>query len=193
MNCTIPQIHKGGSTIKTSDQRPVMLLNCDYQVLNQIMKKRLKRIVEQATVSEPGQGGGSQGRSVNINLPKMNFVTHEAHRQGQRVYRVDIDFRNSFDAMLQVALWHVMNIFHKTDVDLLEQIYGSATIRLAPDDAESTTITYDTGVAQESITSPQLFNIVSTVTLLRMLTAQWLEDWQEPGRQQSRRRLRLSI
>ena len=28
-----------------------------------------------------------------------------------RVYRVDIDFRNAFNAMSQAALWHVMNMF----------------------------------------------------------------------------------
>jgi len=72
--------------------------------------------------------------------------------------------------MSQAALWHVMNMFHIPDVDLLEQIYDSATVRLAPNDAESATITFDTGVAQGSITSPQLFNIFINV-LLRMLTA----------------------
>jgi len=52
----------------------------------------------------------------------------------------------------------------------LEQIYDSATVRLAPNDAESATITFDTGVAQGSITSPQLFNIFINA-LLRILTA----------------------
>jgi len=89
----------------------------------------------------------------------MHFVTHEAHRQGKRVYRVDINFRNAFNAMSQAALWHVMNMFDIPDVDLVEQIYDSATVRLAPNDAESATITFDTGVVQGSITSPQLFNI----------------------------------
>jgi len=121
-------------------------------------------------VITPGQGGGRQGRSVNINMQKMHFVTHEAHRQGKRVYRVDIDFTNTFNAMSQAALWHVMNMFHIPDVDLLEQIYDSATVRLTPNDAESATITFDTGVAQASITSPQLFNIFINA-LLRMLTA----------------------
>jgi len=72
----------------------------------------------------PEQGGGRQGRSVNINMQKMHFVTHEAHRQGQRVYRVDIDFRNAINAMSQAARWHVMNMFDIPDVDLLEQIYS---------------------------------------------------------------------
>jgi len=63
-------------------------------------------------------------------------------------------------------------MFHIPDVDLLEQIYDSATIHLAPNGAEShgATITFDTSVAQGSITSPQLFNIFINA-LLRILTA----------------------
>ena len=102
-----------------------------------------------------------QGRSVNINMQKMHFVTHEAHRPGKRVYGVNIDFRYVFNTMPQAALWHVMNMFHIQDVDLLEQIYDSATVRLAPNDAESAIITFDTDLAQGSITSPQLFNTES--------------------------------
>jgi len=63
-----------------------------------------------------------------------------------------------------------MNMLHIPHIDLLEQIYESATVRLAPNDAESATITFDTGIAQGSITSPQLFNMFINA-LLRMLTA----------------------
>ena len=104
-------------------------------------------------------GAGRVEVSTNINMQKKYFVTHEAHRQGKRVYRVNIDFRNAFSAMLQAALWHVINMFHIPDVDLLDQIYDSATVRLAPNDAESATITLDTGAAQGSVTSLHLFNI----------------------------------
>ena len=112
-----------------------MLLDSGYQLLNYIINERLKKIVEQTNVLEPGQGGGRQGRSVNINMQKMHFV-----------------------------------MLHIPDVDLLDQIYESATVRLAPNDAESATITFDTGVAQTSITFPQLFNIFINA-LLWMLTA----------------------
>jgi len=115
-------------------------------------------------------GAGRVEVSTNINMQKKYFVTHEAHRQGKRVYRVDIDFRNAFSAMLQTALWHVINMFHIPDVDLLDQIYDSATVHLAPNDAENATITFDTGVAQGSITIPQLFKIHINA-LLRRLTA----------------------
>jgi len=46
MNGTIAQLHKGGSTNKMSDQRPVVLLNSWYQLLNYIINERLKKIVE---------------------------------------------------------------------------------------------------------------------------------------------------
>jgi len=50
----------------------------------------------------------------------------------------------------------------------LEQIYEGVTVRLAPNDEESATITFNTGVAQGIITSPQLSNIFNNA-LLRML------------------------
>ena len=53
----------------------------------------------------------------------------------------------------------VMRMVKIPDVDLLEQICEGATVRLAPNDEASATITFNTGVAQGSITSPQLFNI----------------------------------
>jgi len=57
MNDTISRLHKGGSTNKTSDQKPVVLFNSGYQLLNYIINERLKKIVEQANVLEPGQRG----------------------------------------------------------------------------------------------------------------------------------------
>jgi len=57
MNGTISLLHKGGSTNKTSDQRPVVLLNSGYQLLNYIINERLKRIVEQTNLFEPRING----------------------------------------------------------------------------------------------------------------------------------------
>ena len=102
---TVSQLHKGGSTNKTSDQRPVVQLNHEYNYsIHHQRAAARKKNVEQTNVLELGQGGGRQGRSVNINMQKMHFVTHEAHRQGKRVYRDDIDFRNASNAMSQAAL-----------------------------------------------------------------------------------------
>jgi len=73
MNGTISQLHKGGSTSETADQRPVVLVNSGYQVLNYIINKRLKRIAKQTNVLETEQGGGRQDRSVNIKIKKNSF------------------------------------------------------------------------------------------------------------------------
>jgi len=55
------------------------------------------------------------------------------------------------------------------DVDLLERIYGGATVRLASNNEESATIICNIGVAQVSITSMQFSNIFINA-LLRMST-----------------------
>jgi len=169
MNDTILQLHKGGGINETSDQRPVVLLNSVYQLLNCVINERLKKTVEPANILEPGKGGGRQGRCVGINMQKVRFIQQEARKQGRRVYQVDIDFENAFNALSQAALWQVTRMFKIPDVDLLEQICEGATVRLAPNDEKSATTTFKTGVAQDSITSPQLFNIFINA-LLRMLT-----------------------
>jgi len=48
------------------------------------------------------------------------------------------------DASSSQSLWHVMDMFPIPDVDIMEQIYNSATVRLASNDAESATTTFDT-------------------------------------------------
>ena len=50
MNSTISQLHIGGGTNKTSDQRPVVLLNRVYQLLNYVINERLRKIVELANI-----------------------------------------------------------------------------------------------------------------------------------------------
>ena len=140
-----------------------------YQLLNYVINELLKNFVEPANILEPGQGGDRQGRCVGINMQKVHFIQQEARRQGKKVYRVDIDFKNAFNAMSQAALWQVTRMFKIPDVKLLEQIYEGATLRLAPNNQENATITFNTGVAQSSTTSPQLFHIFINA-LLRMLT-----------------------
>jgi len=41
-------------------------------------------------------------------MQNVHFIQQEALRQGKRVYRVDIDVKNAFNAMSQAALWQVV-------------------------------------------------------------------------------------
>jgi len=63
-------------------------------------------------------------------MQKVHFFQQEAWRQGKRVYRVDINFKNAFNAMYSAALWQVTKMFKIPDVDLLDQIYEGAMVRL---------------------------------------------------------------
>jgi hypothetical protein len=79
MNGTIRLLHKGGVTDdKPQDCRAVVLLNCINQLVMHILNARLRSIVERAGILEPGQSGGRQGRSTDINLTKLELVTREA-------------------------------------------------------------------------------------------------------------------
>jgi len=82
-----------------------------YELLNYGINERLKKIVKPANLLEPEQGGGKQGRCVGINMHKVHFIQQDPRRQGKRVYRVDIDVKNVFNAMSQAALWRVMRMF----------------------------------------------------------------------------------
>jgi hypothetical protein len=74
MNGNILQLHEDRGTNKTSGQRPVVLLNNVYQMLNHVINERLEKIVEPANILEPGQGGGRQGQCVSIKMPKVYFI-----------------------------------------------------------------------------------------------------------------------
>ena len=170
MNGTISLLHKGGDTDdRPRDWRPVVLLNCTNQLVMHILNARLRELVERAGILEPGQAGGRQGRSTDINLAKLEWVTREALSQGKTVYRIDVDFTNAFNAMSQPALWQVMEAYGIPDVDLLRGLYDNSTVRLSPNDASSATIVFDTGVAQGSALSPLLFLIFMNA-LLGLLT-----------------------
>ena len=75
-----------------------------YQLMNYVINERLEKIVEPANILEPGQGEGRQGRCAGVNMQKVDFIQQETRRQGKRVYRLDIDFKNAFNAMSQAAL-----------------------------------------------------------------------------------------
>ena len=88
-----------------------------------------------------------QGRSVTINTSKLEWVTERVQKQFKRLYRIDVDFINAFNAMNQAALWKIMQEYNVPEVDLLMNIYENSTVKIAPNDESCATIRFDTGVA----------------------------------------------
>jgi hypothetical protein len=74
-----------------------------------------------------------------------------------RVNRVDVDFKNAFNAMKQAALWKIMESYNIPDVDLLKAVYEHSTVRVASNESTCATIRFGIGVAQGSARSPLLF------------------------------------
>jgi len=126
MNGTISRLHKGEGTNKPSDERPVVLSNSVYQLLNYVINEQLEKIVEPPNILQPEQGRDGQGRCIGINMQKVHFIQQEVRRQGKRVYRVEIDFKDAFNAISQEALWHLMRdnvVYWKTRRKIKKPIY----------------------------------------------------------------------
>ena len=149
-------------------------------IVDHVLEARLRRIAEESNILEPGQTGYRFGRSTDINMRKIQHLTDAAKKAGIQIFRCDVDFRNAFNSMSQAALWAVLRRLNIPDVDLLENLYRHTTVRLAPNDAEAATITFQTGVAQGSVLSPLLF-ILFVNTLARLLTAVGQENNIEHG------------
>ena len=79
-----------------SDDRPVVLLNSGYKLLKYNLNERLKRIVEQTNVFEPGQGGGRQGGSVNNKMQKNAFC----HAWSPQTWKASLSSRHRLQKRL---------------------------------------------------------------------------------------------
>jgi hypothetical protein len=165
-------LHKGGgSTVRSENYRPVVLLNSLFQLVSYIIQERLVRIVEGSNILEPGQGGFRARRGCDINVHKLDSITREDQKKTSNTFvRIDVDFENAFNNVPHENLWAVLRAFEIPDIDLLETIYAVATVRLAQERVKMGGITFDTGVQQGSVLSPTLFHVFLN-PLLRLLTA----------------------
>jgi len=105
-----------------------------------------------------------------ITCKSTNNANNATHYVKLGKKRQESSKRNYYIIFPRVIIKAIIIMFQISDVDLLEQIYDSTTVCLAPNKAESATIMFDTGVAQGSITSPQLFHFFINA-LLRTLMA----------------------
>jgi hypothetical protein len=130
------------------------------QLIHHVINYRLTLITEVENMAS-GQDGGRAGRGVDLN----QRVTSETQRLKRRIFRLDIDFKNAFNAMGQVqchrssALWAILRANNIPDVDLLEAIYSTTTACMNQDDPECAIITFLTGVIQGGASSPRVFTV----------------------------------
>jgi len=159
----ISLLHKGGATSdKTSDLRPIILLNSTHQLVSHIINERLTDVIERNNLLGIEQGGFRRDNSTDRNACKLLAITEEAQRTKARFLRADIDFRNAFNSMSQASLWALMKAFDIPDVDLLESLYKHTSIYLPTPEGPGAQIKLSTGVAQGSVLSPMLFLIFIT-------------------------------
>ncbi len=99
LNCTVCLLHKGSETSdKPRDWKPIGLLNVCMQFVHHVVNCRLTVITEMENITVPSQYGEPAGRSVDLNQLKLDLITNEPQRLKQRIFRIDIDFKNAFNS-----------------------------------------------------------------------------------------------
>ena len=91
---------------------------------------------------------------MDLNQLKLDWITSEAQRLKKRIFHIDIDFKNAFNAI---------------NVDLLAAIYSRTTACMSEDNPECAIITFPTGVIQGGASSPRIY-VVFINALLEHLT-----------------------
>ena len=91
------------------------------------------------------QGKVDAGKDVVLALTckRCTSSNRKIRDRAREFIESTLTLKNDFNVMSQAALWQVMRMFKIPDVDLLEQIYEGVTVRLAPNDKESATITFN--------------------------------------------------
>ena len=89
-------------------------------------------------------------------------------KQDTKLFRVDLDFKNTFNSAGYSSLWKILEGFGVPDVSLLSSIHEHSTMRIQVGSKSSAAIQLDTETVQGSALSPLLFNLFINA-LLRLL------------------------
>ena len=112
-------------------------------MLNYVINKQLKKMSNQLTFYNQGKVDAGKDVALALTCKRCTSSNRKIRDRAREFIESTLTLKNDFNVMSQAALWQVMRMFQIPDVDLLEQMYEGATVRLAPDDKESATISFN--------------------------------------------------
>jgi len=145
-----------------------LLCNAIYHLISIIITSRLRRLTEKNAIVESSQHGFRDSRSVQLVIQKERWLLKQAMKRDNKLIRVDLDFKNTFNSAGHSSLWKILEGFCIPHVSLLRSIYERSTMRVLVDNKPSAAIQLDTGIVQGSALSPVLFDL-SINALLHLL------------------------
>ena len=121
------------------------------------MLKIINRLQQQAEeITEDKQAGFRAGRSTTEQIFKLRILYEKYLQHQQTLYHVFIDFKKAFDRVWHEAIWATMRKYNiNANINLYDKAQSAILFNGSTGDWSRTT----TGVRQEYLLSPTLFNI----------------------------------
>ena len=167
LSAKVVLIHKKGDQELLGNYRPIALLTSTYQLINIILADRLQTLAEKYRLFESSQFGFRWLTGVTSSVQKQQWLLKLAKTGDGTLIRIDLDYRNAFNAAGHACLWAILEKFGVPDVQLLKDFYDQAGMEVCVGKDTTAGIFMDTGTAQGSALSPLLF-ILFINALLRL-------------------------
>ena len=107
MMAKVIPIHKDKEIAILDHYRTIALLHTIYQLIMLITTSRLKQLTENYAVMEGSQYGFRTHRGVQMVVQRAHWVQQQAMKECGTVIRVDLDFKNAFNAAGHSCLWAI--------------------------------------------------------------------------------------
>ena len=106
------------STCVRGNYRPIALLTSTYQLINIILADRLQTLAERHRLFESSQFGFRWLTGVTSSVQKQNWLLKLAKTGDGTLIRIDLDYRNAFNAAGHSCLWSILEKFGVPDISL---------------------------------------------------------------------------
>ena len=154
-------LHKGGSTLSTSNYRPISLLPIFSKIFERLAYNRLIEFIEKNEILSKYQFGFQKNKSTEIAVSTIVSKISDAYEKKKSSYCIFLDFAKAFDTVNHDILLEKMKYygFRNLEHSWLKSYLTNRTQFTQIDDVMSEARLIKHGVPQGSVLGPLLFLI----------------------------------
>lgn len=159
----IPILKPNKNTLDPVSYRPISLLSCTNKILEKMISKRLKWLIEKKNLVDPYQSGNRKMRSTMDNLLMLEHEVITAFNQKEDVVAIFLDVNKFFDRISKIT---ILNKFMEKNIggpmyNYVNNFLSQPQIAVKIEDQLSSTQMLDNGIRQGSSLSGDLCNVAT--------------------------------
>ena len=150
-------LFKKGDPKEIKNYRPISLLTHTYKIFTRLLQNRMEKILDENQPRE--QAGFRKGFSTTDHLHALNQLIEKSNEYNLPLCLGFVDYEKAFDSVEHFAIFQALEKINinKTYINILRNIYATATARIHLDNHVSETFKIQRGVRQGDPISPKLF------------------------------------